>query len=214
MVVRELLTKIGFKVDDKSIKDAESKTNKMSLAMKGMIMGAVAGIASIGVGAVSAAADMEMLTTQFEVMLGSAEKANKMMEDLKKFSAATPFALEDLAKGSQQLLSFGVAEENIIDTMRMLGDTAGGSAEKLSGLVLAFGKVQVKSKASLEEISMIAERGVPIFKTLSDQLGITQAELFDAISAGEISAENIQQAFKTMTSAGGMFYKGMEKQSS
>lgn len=156
---------------------------------------------------------MEMLTTQFEVMLGSTEKANNIMKELKTFAATTPFALKDLAQGSQTLLSFGVAQKDVIQRMRMLGDASGGSREKLNGLILAFGKVQTKGKASMEEINMIAERGVPIIGTLTKQLGVTEEEFFKLVSAGKIGRKEITQAFQTMTAEGGIFFKGMEKQS-
>ena len=167
----------------------------------------------LGSAALGAAADMEMLTTQFEVMLGSSEAADLMMNDLNKFAAATPFALDNLATGTQQLLSFGVGADSVIDTMRMLGDTAGGNAEKLSGLVLAYGKVQTKGKASMEEVNMMAERGLPIYDILAERMNTTKEGLFGLISAGKVGAEDITAAFKKMTSEGGMFYKGMEKQS-
>lgn len=213
MTVKELITKIGFEVDQQQLTKAETQTKKMSLGMKAAIAGAGVALLAIGKKAIEAAADMEMLTTQFEVMLGSAEEANKMMDDLKKFSASTPFSLKDLSKGTQQLLSFGVASTDVIDTMRMLGDTAGGDTEKLDGLVLAYGKVQTKGKASLEEINMMAERGIPIFDTLSSQMDVSKEEIFKLISAGKISSQDITQSFRTMTSEGGMFFQGMEKQS-
>lgn len=213
MVVRELITKIGFQVDDGKLKKAQNKIAGFKKAMKFAIGGAVAGLAAIGIGAVKAASDMEMLTTQFEVMLGSSEKANEMMKELKTFAATTPFAIKDLAQGTQTLLSFGVAQGDVINRMRMLGDAAGGNREKLNGLILAYGKVQTKGKASMEEINMIAERGVPIIGTLTKQLGVSEQEFFKLVSAGKIGRAEITNAFKSMTSEGGIFFKGMEKQS-
>lgn len=213
MIVRELITKLGFKADDKKMSAFGAKAAKVA---KGIGIGmAVAGTALLGIGAaaIKAAGDMEMMTTQFEVMLGSAESANKMMADLKKFAASTPFALADLGEGAQQLLGFGVAEKDVLNTMRMLGDTAGGNKEKLKGLVLAYGKVNVKGKASLEEINMMAEKGLPIFDELTKVTGLSGEALSKAISGGQIKKDTITKVFQNMTSAGGMFYKGMEKQS-
>lgn len=213
MTLRELITKIGFEVDNKSADAAEDKVKGMSLKMKGFIGAAIAGVVALGVASLTAAGDMEMLTTQFEVMLGSTEAAVAMMDQLKTFAASTPFALEDLATGTQQLLSFGVAENDVVDAMKLLGDTAGGNAEKLNGLVLAYGKVQAKGKASMEEINMLTERGVPIISTLREQLGVTEDAFFKLVSAGKIGRDDITQAFRTMTSEGGMFFEGMKKQS-
>ena len=126
--------------------NAEKKTKIFGKKVKLFMAGIVTGIAALGKSAISAAADMEMLTTQFEVMLGSTEKATTMMDELKTFSAETPFALPDLAKGTQTLLSFGVAQKDVLRIMRMLGDTSGGNTEKLNGLILAYGKVATKGK--------------------------------------------------------------------
>lgn len=213
MVVRELINLVGWKVDKKQLSEAQKKTQKFMKSLKRVGMAVGIGLLAIGAAAVKAAADMESLTVQFEVMLGSTEKAVVMMDKLKEFAAATPFALNDLAKGTQNLLAFGVAEKDVINRMRMLGDTAGGNAEKLQGLVLAFGKVQTKGKASMEEINMIAEKGIPIIGTLQKQLGVTEQQFFKLVSAGKIGREEVTQAFRTMTSEGGIFFKGMEKQS-
>lgn len=213
MTVRELVTRLSFKVDKKSLDAAEDKFNKIKKIGRWAAAGIAAGVAAIGIASIKAAGDMEMLTTQFEVMLGSAEKANELMDQLKTFAAGTPFQLQDLAQGTQTLLSFGVAEESVVETMRMLGDTAGGNREKLNGLILAYGKVQTKGKASMEEINMMAERGIPIISVLQQQLGVTEQQFFKMVSAGKIGRNEITKAFRTMTSEGGMFYQGMEKAS-
>lgn len=211
-VVRELINRISYQTDQQSLNRAEQRTSKLKDKIKGL--GKIAGAAILGIGAlaIKSAADMEMMTTQFEVMLGSAEKAVAMMNELKKFAAATPFAIKDLVLGAQNLLSYDVAQEKVVDTMRMLADTAGGNAEKLRGLVLAYGKVQSSGKVGLESINQIAERGIPIISTLTKHLGVTRDEFWQLVSAGKLTAQNITDAFRIMTSEGGIFFKGAEKQ--
>ena len=217
MTVRELVTKLGFEVDDEQAKQFDSRVEGMKKRMGQVakIAGAATATAVVLIGkaAISAAADMEMLTTQFEVMLGSSDKAIAMMDELKTFAASTPFALNDLSKGTQNLLAFGVAEEEVIGAMQMLGDTAGGNAEKLDGLVLAYGKTMAKGKAQAEELNMMTERGIPILGTLAEKYNTTKQGILDMASKSKISAEDIKDAFKTMTSEGGMFFEGMKKQS-
>jgi len=213
MTVRELITKIGFKVDEASAKRAETRTEKMSKKMKFAIIGIATGILAIGKMAVDAASEMEMLTTQFEVMLGSAEKAEIMMKDLTKFAAETPFSLTDLAKGTQTLLSYGIESNKVIDTMKMLGDTAKGNAENIMTLSTAFGRIQAEGKATGETLNMIQDRGIGIFKQLAELRGVTVAEIRKMVSKGQVSSVDVQKAFETMTSAGGMFFEGMKKQS-
>ena len=213
MTVRELIIKIGYDTDEKSLNKAEDKVTNFQKTARRVALGAVAAIFAIGVAAVKSASDMEDLTAQFEVMLGDVDKAADMMDKLKEFSASTPFQLADLAKGTQNLIGFGVPAEQAIDALRMLGDTAGGNTEKLNSLVLAYGKVQSKGKASMEEINMMAERGIPIIGVLQKQLGVTEQQFFKLVSAGKIGKKEITAAFSVMTSEGGMFFEGMKKAS-
>ncbi|MGD8707099.1 MAG: tape measure protein [Nitrosopumilaceae archaeon] len=213
MTVRELINKIGFKVDQGQAKKAEKSVKKMSTKMKLAIGSVVAGVLWIGKSAISAAADMEMLTTQFEVMLGSTEAANDMMQQLRSFAASTPFALEDLAKGTQTLLSYKVSSEDVLGVMRMLGDTAQGNSENLKTLSTAFGRITADGKATGETLNMIQERGIGIYSELAEMKGTTVVQLRKMVSAGQISAADVKASFERMTSEGGMFFQGMEKQS-
>lgn len=217
MTVRELITKIGFKVDQGSLKSAQDSVEsigKAGLMVAGMITAAVG---AVGGFAIKTAADMEMLETNFTTTLGSAEKAKALMQDLNKMGAKTPFETKDLAKEAQQLINYSATGDDIIKTLTMLGDTAGGNAEKLSAVTMAYGKVQQKGKASMEELNMIGDRGIPIMGELQKMLGLVgkegSAQLYKMVSDGRISSEMITQVFAQMTAKGGMFYKGMERAS-
>jgi hypothetical protein len=54
---------------------------------------------------------------------------------------------------------------------------------------------------------------VPIFDALSTKFGITAEELFEMSKNGDITAEHLTDAFKSMTSEGGVFFNGMENSS-
>ena len=209
MILRELINKIGFKVDEKAFDKAEKKF--VSLANKAKYVSAAAG--GIAFGMVKGAAKIQSMTAQWETFLGSEEKAASMLKKIQEFSASTPFQLDDLNQGSQRLKAFGVETEDIIDTMRMLGDTAGGNAQKLDSLTRGYGKTTAKGKASMEELNMMIDAGVPILGTLADMYGKTESEIIKMASQGKISATMVTDAFKKMTAEGGQFYKGMERQS-
>ena len=156
----------------------------------------------------------EQSLTQFETLLGSAEKADKLMANLEKMGAKTPFETMDLTKATTQLLAFGTAEDEISEKLTQLGDLSMGNAEKLDRITAAYGKMLAKGKVSLEELNMFTEAGVPILGQLQTQYGITQEKLFGMISAGKIGINDINTAMKKMTSEGGQFFGMMDKQSS
>lgn len=177
--------------------------------------GAIAtGLVARGIGRlVSAGADLEGVTTQFETLTGSIESARDLVSQMNEFAASTPLQFDTLAQGTQRLMAFGVAQDDVLDTLQMLGDAALGDANKLDSLTRAFGKVQARGKASMEEINMVIDAGVPIMDALNQEFGTTTEELSGMIRNGEVTSQVFQQAFRRMTTEGGQFANGMERQS-
>jgi tape measure domain-containing protein len=95
----------------------------------------------------------------------------------------------------------------------MLGDTAGGNAQKLESITSAYTKVMLKGKVSMQELNMIANTGVPIYDQLAKSMGITVAEMMEMSKGGKITANDLTGAFQQMTGEGGIFFKGMETSS-
>lgn len=167
----------------------------------------------IGIAALKGAADFEKQRVAFETLLGSAKKAGTLLRQLEKFAAMTPFQLPGLIEGSKRLLAFGVAAEDIVDTMTNLGNAAMGNQEVLDRLTLAYGKVRAKGRASMEELNMFTEAGVPIMKSLAKHYGITTEELFKYVSTGKVGFEDVNQALTDLTTGQGQFAGMIEKQS-
>jgi tape measure domain-containing protein len=168
---------------------------------------------AIGGVAIKTAADFEKLTVSFETLLGSADDAQQLLQKIEDFSAATPFQLPALAEGSKQLLAFGSRAEDVIDQLRMLGNAAAGDQEQMNRLVRAFGLVQARGRASMRELNMFIQAGVPIMKALGDEFGVSQEKLQEMISAGKISFEELNAALISLTTGTGQFAGLIEKQS-
>lgn len=213
MIVRELVNRVSFKVDRKSLGNAENRIRKFSRAMKIAIGGITAGLFAVGVAAAKTAGDMETLQTQFEVMLGSAEKANNMIQSLREFSVKTPFELQDLAKASTTLLQFGVSSSKILPTLQMLGDVAGADRQRFSQLALVFGQIQSTGRLMGQDLLQLINAGFNPLQVIAQKTGKSVAVLKDEMSKGKISAEQVAEAFKIATSEGGMFFGNLQKQS-
>jgi tape measure domain-containing protein len=155
---------------------------------------------------------IEDATASFTPLLGGVEKANELVQKLNETASTTPFQFETLASQAQQLLPIMNGDiQKVIETTRMLGDTAGGNAQKLDSITRGFTKAMLKGKVDMESLNMIGEAGVPIFDQLAKTMGLKVNDaFFKMISAGEITTNDLTKAFKKMTSEGGLFYKGME----
>ncbi len=170
-----------------------------------------AGVAAAGVASVKFAADLEAQEVAFGVLLGSVEKGTQIFAQLKQFSAQTPLQLSDITRGAQTLMAFGSEASDVQNELRMLGDAAMGDAAKLDSLVRAYGKLQAKGRASLEELNLFTENGVPIMKQLAAQTGATTEEVFALVSAGKIGFADVQTALVSLTTGSGKFAGMMEK---
>ena len=154
--------------------------------------------------------EMENYLADFEVMLGSAEKAANHVEQLKEMSAKTPFEMTDLAQADKVLLAFGSTADNVAGQLQMLGDISLGNSQKLGTLATAFGRIQSNGRASLEEINMMIDQGFNPLAIIAQKTGETMADVRERVSKGSVSFDEIAEAMKVATSAGGQFYKGME----
>ena len=158
-------------------------------------------------------AEMEQYTTSLEVMLGSTEKASAMIEKMRDFAAKTPLTLENVISGGSLLMSYGVDESNLIDTMTKLGDLASGNAEKMDRITLAYGQMLAKGKVTGEELRQMTEAGVPLQAALAESIGVTGEEFFKMVSAGKVGIDDLNKAITELTTGDGKFAGMMEKQS-
>ena len=178
--------------------DAAKKNDRTKASLDGIKTAAslafaalAAGAAAVGVSSVKAAGKMEQLEIAFTAMLGSAEKAKTMLNELQDFAQATPFDLESVTNGSRRLLAMGFSAEQIIPVMTAVGDAASGlglQADGIDRITLAMGQMAAKGKVSAEEIRQLAEAGIPAWKFISDSLGITIPEAMKKAEQSQISA--------------------------
>lgn len=186
-------------------KSLQSAGKKITMATT-----AFAGIAAIGV---KYNATMETYATSFEVMTGSAEKAAEVVDELKDIAASTPFEMPELAETTQLLMNYGFTADDALDKMTMLGDISQGSADKMNRIATAYGQMSSAGKVSLEDVKQMIEAGFNPLQEISESTGESMESLYDRISAGTISVDEITASMQRSTSEGGRYFQSMEKQS-
>ena len=158
-------------------------------------------------------ATIEQLTTSFEVMTGSADKSAEIVQKLKDIGAKTPFEFTGLAETVQLLMNYGLTADDSIAKMQMLGDISQGSAEKMNRIAMAYGQMSSAGKVQLEDIKQMIEAGFNPLQEISQSTGESMASLYDRISEGTISVDEITASMERSTSAGGKYFQSMDKQS-
>ena len=170
-------------------------------------------IVDLGKRVIQLADNYEQAKISFTTMLGSADKAESLLSKLSSFAKQTPFELTDVRENAKQLLAMGISADHIIPTMKALGDVSAGLGVPMERLALNYGQVITKGKLAGQELKDFTTAGVPLLDELSKNLGKSKTEIQDMISKGQISADMVTEAFKTMTSEGGRFADLMAKQS-
>ena len=156
---------------------------------------------------------IESYEIAFSTLTGSAEKASSMVGRLGEIVKQTPFDMPTLADATNLLMNYGFTADEAIDKMMMLGDISQGNSEKLGRVALAYGQMNSAGKVLLQDLKQMIEAGFNPLQEISDRTGESMASLYDRISKGTISVDEINEAFVRATSAGGKYYQSMNKQS-
>lgn len=211
MVIEELFTRLGFQVDPKGIDRAKQALTGFKSFVGGLALGA--GFTMLAKTGIEAAMTMEGLNAEFKVMTGSAERAAAVIKEISEFAAKTPFDKLGLSRAAKTLMAFGLQSEKVVPTLRMLGDIAGADQNKLNGLALVFGQIQSTGRLMGQDLLQLINQGFNPLTEISKQTGMSVADLKKAMEKGAISADMVTLAFKSATSAGGLFYGNLEAQS-
>lgn len=176
------------------------------------VLGIGAGI-NAAQGAVSRFMEAEQTEIAFEALIGNAELAKSTLADLRKFAAETPFESPEIMAAAKQMIAFGETADNIVPTMKSLGDVSAGLNIPLGQLTYLFGTLKAQGRAMTVDINQFAMRGIPIWKELEKQTGKSNAEVRKMVEQGQVGFPMIEQAFKNMTAEGGLFHGQLQKQS-
>lgn len=217
MIVRELVNLIGFKINETQFKRAESRVRSLQGSMERFGMRAslflTAPFVGLNIWIAKTLSGFEQLDVSFETMLGSAEKADKLLKDLLQFAAKTPFEIKEIGGVAKQLLAVGIESEKVLPTLKSLGDVAAGLSVPVSRLALNYGQIKTQVRLTGRELRDFSIAGVPLLAELAKTLGKTEQEIKAMVSAGKIEFPAVEQAFKNMSSSGGRFANLMIKQS-
>lgn len=171
---------------------AASKISGLSMAAgAAAVIGLGVALGSVAQKAVGLASELEQNQIAFTTMLGSADKAQKMLSDLATFAASTPFEMRGLTDATKRLVAFGFSAESVIPIMNSVGNAVAGvkgGKDALDGITLALGQMAAKGKVSAEEMNQLAERGIPAWKMLAHAIGVSQPEAMKMAEKGAIDA--------------------------
>lgn len=204
-----------YVAEQEAAKKATQNTSSGLSDMQSLLMriGGTTAIIGLGKQVMDVRNQFQQLEIAFGTMLKSSDKAAILMKDLTKFAATTPFGLQSAASGAKQLIAYGSTADTVIKELTMLGDVAAGTGQQIGDLVYLYGTLRTQGRAYLMDIRQFAGRGIPIYDELAKVLNTSKDKVNEFVSAGKVGFKEVEQAFKNMTSQGGLYGGLMEEQS-
>lgn len=165
---------------------------------------AVAGLASgmIALG-IKSNASLETSQVAWTTLLGTQEEAKQMLDDITKYAATTPFSKTGVDTMAKQLHNAGFEGQALFDQLTKFGNMGSAFAiqeDSLSEMVRQYSQVQMAQVAYTEDLNILQDRGIPIFKGLAEVMGVSVAEVKNMAGQGKITADIYNEAINSIAS--------------
>lgn len=116
---------------------------------------------------------------------------NSALESVK----GTSYGLGDAATIAASAVAAGVtAGEDLTKYLSSTADAAAVAGTSLSEMGYIFNQVQTGTVAYTDSLNQLADRGIPIYQWLADELNVTAGEVKKLASEGKISSEEFFKA--------------------
>jgi len=179
------------------------RQQSLGLKLKRLFVGI--GAASLAKEMFGLAASLETTTTSMRVMLGSAEKAKGIIDEIRKLSLTSPFSFEELTLNTKQLLAYGIASKDLIKTVKALAGVVAATDADFGRLALAYGQVRSKGRLQAQEIRQFTEATVPLVQLLAAEMGKSSGEVLKLVEEGKVGFSEVEKVMFGLTEGTGRY---------
>lgn len=143
----------------------------------------------------------EQAQVAWSTILGSHEAASKMMAEITDYAAKTPFSKMGVDTMAKQLTNAGFEGQAVFDQLTKIGDMGsafGIQEDSLKEMVRQYAQVQQAQVAYTEDLNILQDRGIPIFKALGEVMGVPVSQVKKLASQGKVTADVYNKAIDSM----------------
>lgn len=175
-------------------------------------IGVTAPLALLGGTGLRSAQQLEVFQQTLDTLIGDADRARAVFEELYEFDTQTTFAWPNLSKAVTLLAAFDTEAEDILPTLARLGDIASGVNMQIDELAELYGKARVQGRLFAQDINQLQGRGIPIVQELARQFGVTEDQVRELVAEGRVGFAELERAIIALTEEGGKFHGLMQAQ--
>lgn len=164
--------------------------------------------------------NIQTIQTNLGTVYGSQSAADMRFADIAKYATKSPFGVQQTSDFAVLLKQSGVYENDLMKTLSMIGDVAGGNQEKYSRIANNYAQIVAANKATAMDLRQFANAGIPIYKAIKDYLASQDKEKYGGLDTaavrkmtqnGEITSDVIDGVFKMLTGKGGAFNNSVQR---
>lgn len=167
---------------------------------------------------VQARGEFELQNRALQAILQNKDQADQLFNQVVELAVRSPYRVKELVTYTKQLAAYRIETEKLYDTTKMLADISSGLGVEMNRLILAFGQVKAANYLRGTELRQFSEAGINILGELATYFTelegrmVSVGEVFDMVSNRMVAFEDVEEVFKRITSAGGIFYNMQEIQ--
>ena len=187
-------TDAAFRGVRKNLSKVETSAKNVGTSFSGLQKTLIGLGATLATGAfaksiITTSMRFEDLRTSLKSVTGSAEEGAKAFDFITKFSTRTQFSVEDLSTAFIKLKASGI--EPTEELLTTFTDTAAITTDQLGTLqaITDLFSRTISGGLGLEELNRLADRGVPVFRILEEQLGLTRLQISEFGKTAEGAAQ-------------------------
>lgn len=190
---------------DKQLNSVNGSAGKMSGVLRTVTNAAAIAAKALGAVALTAAgigiqfnASQEQSKVAWTTLLGSASKAEKMLSDINELAKTTQFDTANVDMMAKYMHNAGLEGQALFDELTKVADVSGAfalSADEAKEMARQMSQVRQAGVAYTEDLNILQDRGIPIYKALSEQLGVNVAEVRKMAGEGKITSDIYTAAF-------------------
>lgn len=154
----------------------------------------------------------EMTERSLQILTDSAQKGTEIFNQLSTMALNSPFTAMQLTDAARQLSALGFEADELVGTVKRLGDISAAVGAPIDRISYALGQVQTYGYLTSLQARTFMRMGIPLVKALSEEYSklegriVTTSDVFQRMKDKAISYNDVMRVVNRLTDEGGRFF--------
>lgn len=191
VVVSILADSKNFASGMKDATGGMGKLGNLAGAAVKTVAGVGAAIAGIAIaGGFARAMKIDEARTQLSALGYSGAQVEDIMKSALTSVKGTAYSLGDASTIAAQALASGVKPgQELTSSLKTVANVAALAKTDMGDMGNVFAKVWANGKVTTREMNELADRGVPVWQTLSQSFGVSNSQLRKMVESGQVTSD-------------------------